>query len=57
MWRSMNIRSSMRLRLMFKAKMIARMFGITVAIPKTIMTSRTMRRSKGGIKILFILKY
>jgi len=53
----MNIRSSMRLRLMFKAKMIARMFGITVAIPKTIMTSRTMRRSKGGIKILFILKY
>jgi len=52
---SMNTRSSMRLRLMFKARMTARIFGMTVAIPKTTMMSRKMRRSEEGIKTLFIL--
>ena len=46
---SMEVRSSMRLRLMLKA----RMFGMTMAISK-MMISRTMRRSEEGIRILFI---
>ena len=47
---SMNTRSSVRPRLMFKARM-------TAAIPKTTVISRTMRRSEEGIKTLFILKH
>ena len=39
---SMEVRSSMRLRLMLKA----RMFGMTIAISK-MMISRTMRRRSG----------
>jgi len=38
---------------MFKARMTARMFGMTMAIPKTMTISRTMRREE-GIRILFI---
>jgi len=49
---SMNTRSSVRPRLTFKARMMARMFGMTVAITKTMTISRTMRRSEEGIKIL-----
>jgi len=40
---------------MFKARMTARMFGMAIVIPKTMMISRTMRRDKEGIRISFIL--
>jgi len=50
---SMNTRNSVRPRLMFKARMTSRMFGMTMAIPKTMTISRTMRREE-GIRILFL---
>ena len=52
---SMNARSSVSPKPMFRARMTARIFGMTVAIPKTTMMSRKMRRSEEGIKTLFIL--
>ena len=51
---SMNARSSVNPRPMFKARMMARMFGMTMAIPKTVTISRKVRRSKEGIRISFI---
>ena len=45
---SMNARSSMSPKRMFKARMTARMFGIAMVIPKTMTISRTMRRGKKG---------
>jgi len=39
---------------MSKARMMARMFGMTMAIPKTVTISRKVRRSKEGIRISFI---
>jgi len=51
----MNARSSVSPKLMFKARMTARMFGMVIVIPKTMMISRTMRRGKEGIRISFIL--
>ena len=50
---SMSARSSVSLKLMFKARMTARMFGMTMVIPKTMTINRTMK-SKEGIRILFI---
>ena len=45
---------SIRPRPMSKARMMARMFRMTMAIPKTMMMSRAMRRSREGIRISFI---
>jgi len=39
---------------MSKARMTARMFGMTMAIPKTMIISRTVRRRREGIRISFI---
>jgi len=51
---------SMLLRLIFKVRMMARMFGKTREIPKTMMINRTMRRGNQDIylpqkKALFVL--
>jgi len=51
---------SMLLRLTFKVRMMARMFGKTREIPKTMMINRTMRRGNQDIylprkKALFVL--
>jgi len=51
---SMNTRNSVRPRLMFKARMMARMFGKAVAIPKTKTIGRTMRGCEERIRKLFI---
>jgi len=40
------VRNSMRLELMVNGRVMARMFGITLATPKTVTISRTMRRGK-----------
>jgi len=52
---SMNARSSVSPKPMFRARMTARIFGMTMAIPKTTTISRTMSRGKEGIRISFIL--
>jgi len=48
---NMNARSSVRPKLMFKARITARMFGMVVVIPKTMTIGRTMRRNEEGIEI------
>jgi len=40
---SMSARISVSLKLMFKARMTARMFGMTMVIPKTMTINRTMK--------------
>ena len=52
--REREILISMRSRPMSKARMTVRMFGMTMAIPKTMIISRTVRRSREGIRISFI---
>ena len=47
---NMHARSSVSPKPMFKARMTARMFGMAIVIPKTMMISRTMRRGKEGIR-------
>jgi len=51
---NMNAKSSMRPKLMFKTRMTVRMFRMTVAIPKTMTISRTMRRSEDGISSFIV---
>ena len=48
---NMNARSSVRLKLRFKAKMVAIMFEMAVVIPKIMTISRTTTRGKEGIEI------
>ena len=51
---SMNVRSSVRPRLMFKVRMTPRIFGMAMAIPKTMTISRIMKRSEEENRTLFI---
>ena len=55
---NINARSSVRPKLMFKAKMMATTFGMAMVISKTMTISRTIRMGKQGIKIsLILLRY
>ena len=54
---SMNARSSVNPRPMFKARMTARMFGMTIVIPKTMTISQTMRRGTEGSKYCSFFLY
>jgi len=55
---NINARSSVRLKLMFKAKMMATTFEMAIVISKTMTISQTIRKKKEKIKISLIsLRY